>query len=530
MENKTIRYILIIIIIAAISYLWFTISSITRPPAEPPDVAEAPTPTPITFTSWGVQHMGADVFAQNLRDNGKNEEIIIAVVDTGVDESSPVFEGRLVPGYNTVDSSQNTSDSHGHGTAMAAIIADTTRALPNVKIMPIKLAETDRRFPPANIDRGIRYAIDNGARVINMSFGLTNARDDAPETNRVIANLVANNPDVLFVAAASNSRRNSMYYIPARIPGVVTVSAIAENGNFAVHFSNFGSNIDVAAPGSGIMIEGPNGRPIPVIYGTSNSAAFVSAVAAMHMLNNPGITAAETRNLIREYVDDMSGVGWNRYYGAGVPFLRNVPINNPLPPLQPGGSSNVANYLDVQNHWAEAIITTMIENEIVNGYERPTGHFVFLPNESITRAEFVTLLASISGENLNRTNANFADVSPDDWFAPHVTWGSRRNIVAGDDFGNFRPQELITRQEMAVMLSRLAARQRLDRGIRRLDFATLPTLNDDAQINEWALESVMRMRALNIIKGDDYGDGRPLENATRAEAVTMIYNLQNLQN
>src|SRR5205085_2333043 len=103
--------------------------------------------------------------------------VVVAVIDTGVDASHPALRGRLVQGYNSYDGSSNVQDLDGHGTHVAGTIAgawglndQAGGVAPGAKIMPIRACDNGKRFSDASIARGIEYAVQHGARVINLSL------------------------------------------------------------------------------------------------------------------------------------------------------------------------------------------------------------------------------------------------------------------------------------------------------------------------------------------------------------------------
>lgn len=195
------------------------------------------------------------------------------------------------------------------------------------------------------------------------------------------------------------------------------------------------------------------------------------------------------------------------------------------------GYNNI-NFSDINGHWSESNINYLAARGIING----KGAGKFKPNDNITRAEFVTILANKAGVNFSEfnndsssndttnesnnivTQSPFNDVKTTDWFSKSVTWASENNIVTGSN-GKFRPNDRITRQEMAVVI---------DRYMTRIEQISIAPKNkeikfyDDAKIASYAKSSVSKMQQLGIINGKTSTTFSPTDNATRAESSKMI--------
>lgn len=273
------------------------------------------------------------------RDKYKDEPIIIAVIDTGIDLTHPVFEGLIytntaeiagngkdddnngykddVNGWNFVNNNSNVSDvvtnNYGHGTHVAGIIAQAIRAYglaDYIKILPLKVGRdsgSSAAFPLDDTIEAINYAVKMGANVLNMSFG---AQGNAyPEwKGDVIKKAVddAYNAGVIMVAAAGNFGRNSSYdgFYPAAFSNVYGIMAYDETGKIAQFSgsgaSNYGDAYQIIAPGYNIYSTVPKSS-----YGTKNGTSMaspmVSAMVAVLLLK---YDAAAT--VVREVLDAYS--------------------------------------------------------------------------------------------------------------------------------------------------------------------------------------------------------------------------------
>jgi serine protease len=188
----------------------------------------------------------------------QGEGAIVAVIDTGVARVPDLAQTVMVPGYNFVDNNDNATDDHGHGTHVAGTIAQSTNNGVGVagvafkaKIMPIKVLSARGSGSVSGIAEGIRWAADHGANVINMSLG-------GGMSTSVLANAVkyAHDKGVTVVCAAGNDGRGKVSY-PAAYKHSVAVAA-TQFDEKTTFYSNWGKEIDVAAPGGNTQVDQNN--------------------------------------------------------------------------------------------------------------------------------------------------------------------------------------------------------------------------------------------------------------------------------
>jgi thermitase len=219
------------------------------------------------FGSSGLEAIGA---GRDRSDWGRG--ITVAVLDTGVTEHPQLEQVRL----SRTDLVQDGQSLNGHGTAMASLIAGADPAeggvAPAVSLLDIRVADANGESTTARVAQGILTAIDQGARVINISLG-TNA--DAPVLRRAVE--YALERGVVIVAAAGNDQATALAY-PAGYAGVVSVAAVDADGVQAF-FSNSGAGLAVAAPGVGIVSAYRDNQRV-ISSGTSQAAALTSGVVA----------------------------------------------------------------------------------------------------------------------------------------------------------------------------------------------------------------------------------------------------------
>ena len=246
--------------------------------------------------------------------------LVVAVVDSGVSLTHPEFAGRLVAGYDFVGGDTDPSDAYGHGTHIAGIIAAAINngqgivgIAPNVKIMPVRVLNNFGQGNWGNWASGIVYAVDNGAKVINLSLGSTVFSQIGYDAIRY-----AYDHGIVVVAAAGNNGNAGPFY-PASWDETIAVGATDQNDN-VWSLSNHGAYVDLSAPGWSIWstnwsAAAPNGYKSRT--GTSAAGAHVSGLAALLLSVNPALTPDQLRSTMQQTAHDLGAVGWDEYYGSG---------------------------------------------------------------------------------------------------------------------------------------------------------------------------------------------------------------------
>lgn len=239
----------------------------------------------------------------------------IAMIDSGVNTHSD-FTGKLLPGWSFLLANNNTADVLGHGTATAgtaAAIGNNANGVAGVAwqnpIMPIVILNSSDSATYSDIASAITYAADHGVRIINISIG----GSSASSTVQNAVNYAWNKGAVVFASAMNNA--TSMPYYPAACDHVVAVSA-TEPGDTLAGFSNFGSWIDLAAPGDNIATTDQGGG-YSTWYGTSFSSPIVAGVGALALSINPNLTAQGLVDLLEKNADDIGDPGFDQSFGWG---------------------------------------------------------------------------------------------------------------------------------------------------------------------------------------------------------------------
>lgn len=276
--------------------------------------------TDISYHSWGIEYMHADVLAREVKKvQAQEDEVIVAVVDSGINSSHPLFEGRLSECKDMTASETGYNDDSGHGTNVAGVVADSTQGV-NVKIMAIKVLDSQGNGSAMIAAVGLEYAARNGADIINASFVSKNCSVRFHDAQKV-----AEENDCVLVVSAGNHGidMDKEVCCPSHIKEVVTVTAI--NDQSLPYKSNcFGSMVDVTAPGVGITCASKNGGYMQNT-GTSFAAPHVAAIAAMYKLFLPTADVKKICAMIKNNTLDLGEKGFDVNCGWGMPWLKNFP-------------------------------------------------------------------------------------------------------------------------------------------------------------------------------------------------------------
>lgn len=240
----------------------------------------------------------------------------VAVIDTGVRASHPDLVGKVLVGYDFVANDNDANDENGHGTAVAGTVSPASNNQVGVcgvawsnPILPVRVLDANGSGNYSAIANGIIYAADLGAKVINLSLGGTSS-------SRALQDAVtyAWNKQCVLVAAAGNNGSNVAFY-PAACTNVVAVSATNASDTRPT-WSNFGSYVDVSAPGVDILSVFGNDQ-YAAWNGTSFSSPVASGVVALMAAANSTLTNVQLVDLLIKNSDDIGALGKDVYYGNG---------------------------------------------------------------------------------------------------------------------------------------------------------------------------------------------------------------------
>lgn len=265
----------------------------------------------IRSQQWHLNAMGAD----EIWKISTGEGVTVAVIDTGVNATNGDLRGRVLKGkdFAPAESGDEWTDYDGHGTGMAGIIAGTGSSgggdgafglAPATKILPVRMPEEERLANKAEANAqfnvvaptAIRYAVDAGAKVINMSVAV-----DQGSPQLAAAVRYANEKgSLVFAGTGNDGLKREMY--PASTPGVVAVGALGKDLKRA-KFSQYGPQVDVAAPGVDIL-QACRDNAICKGEGTSAATAIASATAALIWSQHPEWT---NNQVLRVMLNTISG-------------------------------------------------------------------------------------------------------------------------------------------------------------------------------------------------------------------------------
>lgn len=280
--------------------------------------------------SWGVQDCGFDTFVKNHTFSGSSS---VAVIDTGVDASHSFLSGKVLPGRDFVSGDNDPKDEHYHGTHVAGTIIDCAGTAP-VKILPVRVLDARGSGYDSTIVSGVRYAADQGTDVLNLSLGGKRSSSSTDNIDRAIQYAVGKGS--LVVVAAGNDNMDTSKFCPAHITtaGVIVVSA-GDAKHSKAYFSNYGSSVDVMAPGVNIKAAVP-GNGYKSLNGTSMASPHaVAAAALLDLASGKSLTPANLEQKVRSATSN-GGTWKDKYVGCGFLDLTKAdPGSTPNPTPAP---------------------------------------------------------------------------------------------------------------------------------------------------------------------------------------------------
>ncbi len=262
--------------------------------------------------------------------------MILAIVDTGVNCNHEDLNGRCVTGWNFYDNNSNTSDVYGHGTAVAGVasaIGNNGLGVAGItwqsKIMPLRVSAIDGTASYSSIASAISYAADNGAKVVNASYQIGGSF-----TINTAADYLKNKGGLLVVSegnyASDTGYKNSS--------SIISVSAV-DPSDVLYSWSSFGDDVDVSAPGcTGATTKNDGGYGS--FCGTSNSAPEVAGLLMLAWSMDPTLTPDQVQNMLFRSAKDLGTTLWDKYYGWG-----RVDAGAMISLVQGGGGGTLPNPL-----------------------------------------------------------------------------------------------------------------------------------------------------------------------------------------
>ena len=269
--------------------------------------------------SWGSREMGLEQLKNSFP---SSREITVAVIDTGLDKTSSVFDGHKISPYsrNMIYGTNNYADNNnasnaGHGTHVSGIICDATPS--NVGIMALKVFDNNGKTTVLAISNAIEYAVEHDADVINMSLGIEdNEAESMTFWNDPLHEAYVNNIPVF--VASGNDNMNIRYSYPANLSTTIAVGAVDKNLQ-RTSGSDYGNSLDFVAPGSRILSAKRGSRTeYASMSGTSMACPHISAVGAYLKMIYPSYNVSSLYNVMKKASIDLGSRGKDSYYGWGL--------------------------------------------------------------------------------------------------------------------------------------------------------------------------------------------------------------------
>ena len=243
---------------------------------------------------------------------------VVAVLDSGIALAHPDLAMQCIPGYDFVNDNSEPVDDFGHGTAVSGVIAaagnnglGVVGVAYGARVLPVKIMDSAGFASYSCIAQGIKYAVDQGARVINLSLA-----GSAPSATLQEAIDYAWSNNVVIVAAAGNNANEVPQY-PAACTHVIGVSATEPDDSLA-SFSSFGTGVTLSAPGDTIWTtqRDPN-NPYGSWRGTSFASPIVAGVAALVAAEDPSLSNTQIVSILEQASADIGSAGYDTTFGFG---------------------------------------------------------------------------------------------------------------------------------------------------------------------------------------------------------------------
>ncbi|MEU9236424.1 S8 family peptidase [Streptomyces subrutilus] len=302
--------------------------------------------------SWGLDRIDQRALPLNQSytyPDKAGEGVTAYIIDTGVRKTHQDFGGRAADGYDAIDNDNTAQDGHGHGTHVAGTVGGGAYGVAKkVKIVGVRVLNNQGSGTTAQVVAGIDWVTQNAVKpaVANMSLG--GGADSALDT--AVRNSIASG--ITYAVAAGNESTDASTKSPARVAEAITVGATT-NTDAKASYSNYGSILDIFAPGSSITSTwGTGDTATNTISGTSMASPHVAGAAALYLSQNPGSTPAQ----IRDGLVAASTPNVVTSPGTGSPNrLLNVGAGGTVPPGPK--FENTADYAINDNATVESPIT-----------------------------------------------------------------------------------------------------------------------------------------------------------------------------
>lgn len=433
-----------------------------------------PESEPMFGDQWALENTGqsggtpdADIDARSAWDVTRGNGSVVAIIDSGIDPTRPEIDAQLwtnaeeVPGdgkdndgngytddvngwdfvaYDNDPRPDGTSTDDAHGTLIAGVIAaevngsGITGLAPEASLMNIRACDTF--CDSFDVFVAMAYAVDNGADVINLSFGAEVPESEGDWVVEAGMDYALEN-DVLVVTAAGNTAPQDVgagnVILPAEFPHSNNLAVAASDRNDSLaEFSYYSPNIDVAAPGVDILSIGLDG--FYTVDGTSFSAPHVAALAALLLSKDSKMSHSELVDRIKGFSDKPANIGSRVESGR---------IN--------AGSSLTKKFIDTVGHLFETDIDWAADQDITRGCN-PPANTRFCPNDTVTREVMAAFLNRYL--DLPAATKDYFDDDNGSIFEDDINRLAEAGITKGCGTRAFCPKNVVDRGQMAAFLVR----------------------------------------------------------------------------
>jgi subtilisin family serine protease len=496
-----------------------------------------PEDEPLFGEQWALENTGqgggtpdADIDAEDAWSIATGVGVVVAVIDSGVNAGHPELDDRMwtnpgevldgidndgngfvddVIGWDFEDFDNDPAPVGGgpddaHATFIAGIIAaevdgvGITGVAPGARIMNVRACDNGACFS-LDAAEAVVYAVDNGADIINLSFGgaVPESEGDPPIEDAIE---YARQHDVLVVSAAGNTPPEELpsneIFVPAELPHSNNIAVAATDRNDQIaDFSFYGSTIDIAAPGVDILSTGLTGYAIS--SGTSFSAPYVAGTAALLLSVDKGMSHLEVSARLKGHADKPSGV-------AGKVESGRLNAGDAVPP-----------FIDVLNHLFEADIEWAAEVGVTKGCN-PPDNTLFCPDDSVTREQMAAFLNRYL--DLPAPSKDYFSDDNNSIFQNDINRLAEAGITKGcNPPANtmFCPKDHVSREQMAAFLVRAF----------HLSDNTHPGFDDVAANNTFVVD-IGKLATAGITKGCNPPANTmfcPKQDVTRGQMTAFLH-------
>lgn len=234
--------------------------------------------------SWGSEAIGVDDYIDYLPSVDQLPEIVVGILDSGIDYDHEFLKDRVIRTNYNVSSSGNENDENddkGHGSHVAGIVVDNTTS--NVKVKGYKVLDSEGYGTISSVAVAVEYATADGVNVINMSLGVRGTSETMEEAVNA-----ATDAEITVCVSAGNNGQPASENCPANIENCITVMALGKDGDnyLRPYWTSWGNLVDLGAPGMSIYSTSMN-NGYETMSGTSMACPFVAAAAALLLSRNP---------------------------------------------------------------------------------------------------------------------------------------------------------------------------------------------------------------------------------------------------